>query len=77
LVAEECPDLRIIMIEAPNLTAGKTSFIKNTKVRCIYKNGRPEDNWVALNAYHAGQGTSSDNYGVAGRNLDIIFGFDG
>ena len=77
LVAEECPDLRVIMIEAPNLTGGKTSFIKNTKIRQIYKNGRPEDNWVALNAYHAGQGTSSDNYGVAGRNLDIMFGFDG
>jgi len=65
------------MIEAPNLTGGKTSFIKDTKIRCIYKNGRPEDNWVALNAYHAGQGTSSDNYGASGRNLDIIFGFDG
>lgn len=77
LVAQECPDLRVIMIEAPNLTGGKTSFIKNTKIRCIYKNGRPEDNWVALNAYHAGQGTSSDNYGASARNLDIIFGFDG
>lgn len=77
LVAENCPDLRVIMIEAPRLTGGKTSFIKDTKVRCIYKNGRPEDNWVALNAYHAGQGTSSDNYGAAGRNLDIMFGFDG
>ena len=77
LIAEECPDLRVIMIEAPTLTGGKTSFIKNTKVRCIYKNGRPEDNWVALNAYHAGQGTSSDNYGASGRNLDIIFGFNG
>lgn len=77
LVAQECPDLRVIMIEAPNLTSGKTSFIKNSKIRCIYKNGRPEDNWVALNAYHAGQGTSSDNYGASARNLDIIFGFDG
>ena len=77
LVAQECPDLRIIMIETPNLTGGKTSFIKNSKIRCIYKNGRPEDNWMALNAYHAGQGTSSDNYGAAGRNLDIMFGFDG
>lgn len=77
LVAQECPDLRVIMIEAPNLTGGKTSFIKDTKIRCIYKNGRPEDNWVALNAYHAGQGTSSDNYGASARNLDIIFGFDG
>lgn len=77
LVAEACPDLRVIMIEAPRLTGGKTSFIKDTKIRCIYKNGRPEDNWVALNAYHAGQGTSSDNYGAAGRNLDIMFGFNG
>ena len=64
------------MIEAPKLTGGKNSFIKNSKIRCIYKgeDARPEDNWVALNAYHAGQGTSSDAYGAAGRNLDIIFG---
>lgn len=76
-VAAACPDLKIIMIEAPNLTGGKNSFIKNTKIRCIQKNGRPEDNWVAFNGYHSGQGTSSDNYGMAGRNLDIIFGFNG
>jgi len=76
-IAKACPDLRVIMIEAPNLTGGKNSFIKNTKIRCIYKNGRPEDNWVAYNAYHAGQGTSSDAYGAAGRNLDIMFGFNG
>ena len=76
-VAAACPDLKIIMIEAPNLTGGKNSFIKDTKIRCIQKNGRPEDNWVAFNGYHSGQGTSSDNYGMAGRNLDIIFGFNG
>lgn len=76
-IAKACPNLRVIMIEAPNLTSGKNSFIKNTKIRCIYKNGRPEDNWVAYNAYHAGQGTSSDAYGAAGRNLDIMFGFNG
>ena len=76
-IAAACPDLRVIMIETPMLTEGKNSFIKNTSVRCIYKNGRPEDNWIAYNAYHAGQGTSSDAYGAAGRNLDIIFGFDG
>lgn len=78
-IATSCPGVRVIMIEAPNLTGGKNSFIKNSKIRCIYKgeDARPEDNWVALNAYHAGQGTSSDAYGASGRNLDIIFGFDG
>lgn len=76
-IAAACPDLRVIMIETPMLTEGKNSFIKNTSIRCIYKNGREEDNWIAYNAYHAGQGTSSDAYGAAGRNLDIIFGFDG
>ena len=72
-LAEKCPWLRIIKLEAPYFTNHKDNRVPNTTVECIYKNGdRPEDNWIATDAVHSGQGTSSNNYGAAGRNLDIM-----
>ena len=39
----------------------------------IHKNGdKVLDKWVATDVIHSGQGTSSDNYGGAARNLDLI-----
>ena len=76
-LAEVCPDLRIIKIECPWFTNDKDDKVydanRQTIVECIYKGGDPVyDNWVAYDCVHSGQGTSSNNYGPAGRNLDLI-----
>lgn len=71
--AEKCPDLRIIMIDAPWFTNDKSNKVEDTIVRMIYKNGDPIlDNWVCAGAKHSGQGTSSNEYGYASRNMDLI-----
>lgn len=45
LLAEKCPDLRIIKISAPTFTTGKKNEVANTTIQQIYKNGRAkEDN---------------------------------
>lgn len=76
-LAEVCPQLRIIKLEVPWFTNDKDDKVYNKDrqsiVECIYKGGDPVyDNWVAYDIVHSGQGTSSNNYGPAGRNLDLI-----
>ena len=76
-LAEKCPQLRVIMIDAPYFTSGKDDKIGNTTVRQIYKGGDSVlDNWICTNAQHSGQGTSSDKYGYSGRNIRIIMDGD-
>lgn len=73
VLAEKCPWLRIVKIEAPYFTNNKSDKVPNTKIEHIYKDGDPIlDNWTAYDSLHSGQGTSSNNYGAAGRNLDLI-----
>ena len=77
-LAEACPHLRIIGIEAPYFTNNKSDKVPNTTVYWTYKNGDPIlDNWVLHNGQHSGQGTTSNEYGQASRNLDLIMNKDG
>ena len=71
-LAEACPDLRVIIVDAPWFTNDKDNKVDDTTITMIYKNGRPEDNWTCTGARHSGQGTSSNEYGYAGRNIDLI-----
>lgn len=72
-LAEVCPWLRIIKIEAPRFTTDKGDKVAGTTIEFIYKDGDPIlDNFVAYDCCHSGQGTSSNNYGPSGRNLDLI-----
>lgn len=77
-LAEKCPWLRVYKLSAPHFTNNKTDKVKNTTIQQLYKNGDPVlDNWTCYNAQHSGQGTSSNNYGAAGRNLDFIMNKSG
>lgn len=77
VLAEKCPDLRIIVIDAPWFTNDKSNKVEDTNITMIYKNGDPIlDNWTCTGALHSGQGTSSNEYGYAGRNLDLIMDKD-
>lgn len=76
-LAEVCPQLRIIKLEVPHFTKDKDDKVYDanipTIIECIFKGGDPiYDNWVAYDCVHSGQGTSSNNYGPSGRNLDLI-----
>lgn len=82
-LAKKMPDVKILMLEAPTFTKSKATFVKSS-LRCIHAEGglnypaRPnEDNWLFVDGYHAGQGTTSDNYGQSARNVDFLFMSDG
>lgn len=76
-VAAACPDLRVILVDAPWFTNDKSNKVSDTTITMIYKNGDPIlDNWTCTGAKHSGQGTSSNEYGYAGRNLDLIMNGD-
>lgn len=76
-LAEKCPHLRIIGIEAPYFTNNKSDKVPDSIIHWIYKGGDPIlDNWTCYNALHSGQGTTSNEYGQASRNADLIMNED-
>jgi len=73
VLAEKCPWLRVYKLSAPYFTNNKSDKVPHTTIQQIYKDGDPIlDNWTCYDCSHSGQGTSSNNYGLAGRNLDFI-----
>ena len=74
-LAKKCPDLFVYVLSAPKFTNDKKDKVENTTIR-QYKydaktNSWPiEYNWTATGAIHNGQGTSSNEYGYASRNLE-------
>lgn len=77
-VANACPDLKVIKIDAPYFTADKNELIKQTILDVLHKGGDTKlDNFRAVNCYHSGQGTTSNEYGFAARNLNVYFCCDG
>ena len=66
------PDLRYIFLEVPRFTYDKDDKVDGCTVYFRYPAGtRPHDNWTCTGVRHRGQGTSSNLYGYAGRNIDL------
>lgn len=77
VLAKKCPDLRVVLIDAPHFTNDKKDKVSDTNVTMVYEGGDPVlDNWTCTGAQHSGQGTSSNEYGYSGRNLDLIMNKD-
>ena len=56
VLAEKCPWLRIIKLEAPYFTNNKSDKVPNTIIEHIYKDGDPIlDNWKAYDSLHSGR----------------------
>lgn len=77
-VAAACPDLKVYILSAPYFTNDKGNKVANTTIQQIHNTGtkeKPEydnsENWIATGATHNGQGTSSNEYGYSGRNLEF------
>lgn len=82
-LAERMPDVKILMLDTPVFTTGKKNYVKDSTLRClqadngtVYPSRGDADNWFFQNGFHAGQGTTSDNYGQSARNVDFLFEVD-
>lgn len=82
-LATKIPNVKVLMLETDYFTTSKKTFVKSN-LRCIhapggdlYRGDEYYDNWYYENGWSSGQGTTSDNYGNAGRNVDFLFNCDG
>lgn len=82
-LATKIPNVKVLKLETDHFTKNKKTFVK-CSLQCIHAPGGDlypadeyYDNWKFENGYHAGQGTTSDLYGDAGRNVDFLFNCDG
>lgn len=73
LLSQKYPNLRIILITCPRFTYDKDDKVEGCMVQQIMGNGEAEHNWIARNVRIKGQGTSSNEYGTSGRNIDLKF----
>ena len=74
-LSKKCPWLRVITISAPHFTEGKKYPVGGCTIEYRYVDGAKENSatyWKCEDAVHIGQGTSSDLYGAAARNIDIV-----
>lgn len=75
-LAKKCPDLFVYVLSAPKFTNDKKDKVKGTTIRQYKYDAKTgswpiEYNWTATGAVHNGQGTSSNEYGYASRNLEF------
>ena len=82
-LAKVIPNVKVLMLDTDHFTTSKKTFVK-ANLRCIHAPGGSlypgdeyYDNWYFEYGWHSGQGTTSDNYGNAGRNVDFLFNCDG
>lgn len=76
-LAVACPNLKIIKLTCPQFTVDKDDKVKGCTIQCVHAGGDPVlDNWTAINCSHSGQGTTSNKYGIAGRNIRLIMNND-
>lgn len=64
------PNLRILTLTCPRFTEGKKDSVADCTLRHVMGSD-PNHCWTATGIIHKGQGTSSDNYGNSGRNMDF------
>ena len=75
-LAKKCPDLFVYVLSAPKFTNDKKDKVANTTIRQYKYDAKTGSwpikyNWTATGATHNGQGTSSNEYGYASRNLEF------
>ena len=70
-LAKKNPGLRVIKLKVPRFTTDKNDKVSGSSVEHLLYGARAKDCWKNESVVHRGQGTSSNAYGKAGRNMDI------